>query len=291
MCAGATQAVSLLARVLVRVGRQRVAIEDPSLALLPAMAHAGAAPVPITVDGDGIDTTALRGTSASAVLVTTAHQFPTGVPLAPARRAALIEWASAGNLVIEDDYNAEFRYDRPALGALQALAPDHVAHIGTVSKALAPALRLGWLIAPPHLLGDVLEARTYADGGPPAIGCLALARLLAGGGYDRHVRAARRRYRARRDALLATLAHEIPGSRITGAAGGLHAPVRLPTPVDATTLVQACLARDVAVYPMSWFHSQPPHMTHSVVLGYGNLAEPAIAEGVRRLADALREIG
>lgn len=291
VCSGTMQALSLLARVLVRAGRTQIAAEDPTLGLLTAsLAHAGGTLIPVPVDHDGINTDALKATTAEAVLVTPAHQFPRAVSLAAERRGALIEWAASGRLVIEDDYNAEFRFDRPAVGALQALAPDCVAHVGTVSKALAPALRLGWLIPPASLVGDVLEARYYADGGPAAIECLALARMFASGAYDRHLRAARRRYRTRREALAAAVARELPHCEITGADGGLFAPVRLATPVDAATLANACLARDTAVYPLSWFSAQPSTNCDSVVLGYGNLSEPAIAEGVRRLADALQEI-
>lgn len=292
ICSGAMQAVSLLARVLVRRGGgARIAVEDPSLDVLrAAAAHAGAELVPVAVDADGIDVGALAATDATAALVTPAHQFPTGVRLASARRTALVEWAREGSdrLVIEDDYNAEFRYDRPALAALQGLSPDRIAHVGSVSKALAPALRLGWLVPPPGLLGDVLEARAFSDGGPPALEGLALARLLAAGGYDRHLRAARRRYRSRRAALEAALARELPEARITGVPGGLHAPVALPVPVPADRLVEESLARGVAVYPLAWFAVDRPATTASVVLGYGNLPEPAIAEGVRRVADALR---
>jgi GntR family transcriptional regulator/MocR family aminotransferase len=295
VCSGAMQAVSLLARVLVRRGdgSGRIAVEDPSLDLLrAAAAYAGAEIVPVPVDTDGIDVAAFAATDAGAVLVTPAHQFPTGVPLSSARRSALMEWAraGAGRLVIEDDYSAEFRYDRPALAALQGLAPDRVAHVGSVSKALAPALRLGWLVPPPELLGDVLEARAFSDGGPPALEALALARLLAAGEYDRHLRAARRRYRERRVALEAALARHLPAARITGVPGGLHAPVALPAVVDATRLTEESLARGVAVYPLAWFAVNRPAETAAVVLGYGNLPEPGIAEGVRRFAGAVRAL-
>ncbi len=291
ICSGAMQAISLLARVLVRSGSDRIAVEDPSLGVLTdALRHEGAQPVPVATDEEGLDVDALSSTRASAVIVTPAHQFPTGVPLSAARRARLVEWATDGRLILEDDYNAEFRYDRPALGSLQGLAPNRIAHIGTVSKTLAPGLRLGWLIPPAHLLGHVLEARTYADGGPPVIDCLALSRMLSSGDYDRHLRASRRRYRARRAALEGAIARELPDCCLTGVPGGLHAPVRLPVVMDAPALVQAALDHDIAVYPLSWFQSKRPASTDTLVLGYGNLSELAIAEGIRRLGQAMSTI-
>jgi len=290
ICSGAMQAVTLLARVLVRTGRARIAVEDPSLGVLTgALAHAGADVLPVTVDQHGLDINALDSVGADAVLVTPAHQFPTGVPLARDRRLALVEWAAEGRVIIEDDYNAEFRYDRPAISSLQGLAPDRIAHIGTVSKALAPGLRIGWLVLPAHLTDDLLQERMYADGGPPVIDCLALSQLLSAGEYDRHLRAARRRYRARRESLELAVARELPQCELTGVPGGLHAPVQLPEPVDAGHLVQAATKLDTAIYPLAWFFRSPPTMTDSVVLGYGNLPSAAINEGVRRFAQALRK--
>ena len=177
------------------------------------------------------------------MLVTPAHQSPTGVALAPGRRAALLEWAGeSGGVVIEDDYDAEYRYDRAPLAALQGLAPDRVVYMGTVSKTLAPALRLGWLALPPRLLDAVVEQKGLSDHGCPTLDQLALARLFETGAYDRHLRQARRLYRARRDALAAAVSRHLPGARVTGLAAGLHATVRLGRAVDGIALVQAALA-------------------------------------------------
>ena len=143
------------------------------------------------------------------MLVTPAHQSPTGVALASSRRAALLSWAGEeGGVVIEDDYDAEYRYDRAPLAALQGLAPDRVVYMGTVSKTLAPALRLGWLVLPSRLIELVVEQKNLADHGCPTLDQLALARLLESGAYDRHLRQARRRYRARRDALVGAVARD-----------------------------------------------------------------------------------
>src|SRR5205085_7684506 len=174
-----------------------------------------------------------------AVLVTPAHQSVTGVALAPSRRAQLLEWAGRGGLVIEDDYDAEYRYDRPPLAALQGLAPERVVYMGTASKTLAPALRLGWLLLPPHLVEPVARQRNLADHGAPTLEQLTLARMTESGAYDRHLRQARRRHRLRRDALVAAVERHLPGARVTGLAAGLHATVRLAEEGDATSLVPA----------------------------------------------------
>jgi GntR family transcriptional regulator/MocR family aminotransferase len=189
--------------------------------------------------------------------------------------------------VIEDDYDAEYRYDRAPLAALQGLAPDRVIYLGTASKTLAPALRLGWMVLPADLLGPVVEQRNLADHGAPTLDQLALARLIESGAYDRHLRQARRRYRARRDALVGAVEEHLPGARVTGLAAGLHAIVRLPSAVDGAALIHAARDRSVGVYPLGFAYISPRPVHAGLVLGYANLSEGAIEEGVRRLAGAL----
>jgi GntR family transcriptional regulator/MocR family aminotransferase len=191
--------------------------------------------------------------------------------------------------VIEDDYDAEYRYDRAPLAALQGLAPDRVIYMGTVSKTLAPALRLGWLVLPPALIDAVLEQKALADHGCPTLDQLALARLLDSGAYDRHLRQARRRYRARRDALLGAVGRHLPGARVTGLAAGLHAVVQLPVKVDGLSLLRAAARRSVGVYLLGYAYMKPMAVHDGLVLGYASLAEPAIEEGIRRLSLALEE--
>jgi GntR family transcriptional regulator / MocR family aminotransferase len=224
------------------------------------------------------------------VLATPAHQCPTGVVLSPARRAALIDWARAGGLVIEDDYDAEFRYDRAPLGALQGLAPDRVVYLGTVSKTLAPGLRLGWIVLPPSLVDAVVQAKLLDDLGSPTIEQLVLARLIDTAAYDRHLRKARRRNRDRRDALIAAVARRLEGARISGISAGLHALVRLPWAVDAQLLLERAAECSVGVYPLSLHMIEPPRMSDALVLGYGGLSEPAIEEGMRRLSEVLEKL-
>jgi GntR family transcriptional regulator/MocR family aminotransferase len=297
VCGGAAQGFALLARTLAAVGRGRLAVEDPGLSLHRAILSAnGASLHALPVDADGARVRELvlareRGQPLDAVLVTPAHQSPTGVGLASPRRAALLAWAAeTGGVIVEDDYDAEYRYDRAPLAAMQGLAPDRVIYMGTVSKTLAPALRLGWLVLPPRLLEPLIAQKMLLDHGCPTIEQLALARLLESGAYDRHLRQARRLYRARRDALVRAVARHLPGARVTGLAAGLHAIVRLQRAVDGLALVRAAAERSVGIYPLGYAYIEVQPVHDGLVLGYANLSEPAIEEGIRRLAEALSEI-
>jgi len=288
VCSGAAHGLALLGRALAGAGAEAIAVEDPGLPPHGAvLAHAGLRIQGVTVDEQGIDVGAVR---APVVLVTPAHQCPTGVVLSPQRRATLIEWARGGGLVVEDDYDGEFRYDRTPLGALQGLAPDRVVYLGTVSKTLVPGLRLGWMLLPSALVDGVLAEKLLDGLATPTIEQLVLARLIETAAYDRHLRKARRRNRARRDALLAAVRRSLPGAHVSGVSAGLHALVRLPRAVDAKRLIEYAIRRSVGVYPLTLHQRSPPRRTDSLVLGYANLSEPAIAEGVRRLAEALREL-
>ncbi len=294
VCAGVAQAFALIARTL---AGSRIAVEDPSLPVhRQILAANGAVLAPLPVDADGarvleLDALEMAGEPIRAALVTPAHQAPTGVALSSARRAELLAWARRREgLIVEDDYDAEYRYDRAPLGALQGLAPDRVLYVGTVSKTLAPALRLGWMVVPPHISGRIVEQKMLADHGSPTIDQLALARLLDSGAYDRHLRQARRRYRSRRDALVRAVTTHLPAARVTGVAAGLAAIVRLGRPVDGIRLATAARRRDVGVYPLGYGYVEPRPLDDGLVLGYANLAEPAIDEGIRRLAAALGEL-
>jgi GntR family transcriptional regulator / MocR family aminotransferase len=286
VCSGATQGIALLARALRAQGVADIDIEDPGLPPhRGVLAYAGLRVRGVEVDEQGVLVDQLR---ASVVLTTPAHQCPTGVVLSPQRRGELVRWASDGGVVIEDDYDAEFRYDRAPLGALQGLAPDRVVYMGTVSKTLAPGLRLGWLVLPPSLLDAVAQAKAFDDLGCPVLDQLVLARLLATSAYDRHLRRARRRNRARRDALIAAVARELPQARVSGISAGLHALLRLPRAVDLQAMVTAAEQRSLRVYPLEFHRIQPGRDADALVMGYANLSEPAIGEGVRRLAEVLR---
>ncbi|GAA2635714.1 PLP-dependent aminotransferase family protein [Streptomyces axinellae] len=231
-----------------------------------------------------------------AVLLTPGHQYPTGVPLHPDRRAAIVTWASrTGGLVLEDDYDGEFRYDRQPVGALQGLDPDRVAYLGTSSKALAPALRLAWMVLPDHLVDPVLAAKTPAEWTTGALDQLTLADFLERGAYDRHVRAMRTRYRNRRDRLVSTLAARVPRVRATGIAAGLHAVLELPPDAQEAAVLRAAHRHGVALDPLNSFrHPQAPPLTTprpALVVGYGAPPEHAYPAALNALCDALADGG
>ena len=240
LCSGATQAVALLARAL-QGGELPFAMEDPGFWLhRMVLRHNGVAPVAVPIDEDGLDVAALTDSGAQTVLTTPAHQSPTGVVLSAARRTALVEWARAGHLVIEDDYDAEYRYDRAPVGALQGIAPDRVVYVGSTSKTLAPGLRIGWMVLPPHLVGAIRLSKGLADTGSSVMDQIAFAALLTTGGYDRHLRQMRRRYLTRRNALLTALARHLPQAGVLGAAAGVHLTVRFPDGYPIADVVRAC---------------------------------------------------
>ncbi|OBK76131.1 GntR family transcriptional regulator [Mycobacterium sp. 1164985.4] len=282
LCSGATQAVALLARSL---SGSTLAMENPGFWLHRMVLHDnGIEPCPVRIDENGLDVGALAGTGADAVLTTPAHQSPTGVVLSAARRTELMDWARAGNLVIEDDYDAEYRYDRAPVGALQGIAPDRVVYIGSTSKTLAPGLRIGWMVLPAHLVGSVKTAKGLADTGSSVMDQLAFAQLLRSGGYDRHLRQMRRRYLTRRNALLGALARHLPQARVLGAAAGVHLTVRFPDGFPVGELVRGAAEQRVRVEPLAPCYADPASAPPGLLLGYANLTESQIDSGVRLLA-------
>ncbi|MFD8542334.1 PLP-dependent aminotransferase family protein [Streptomyces sp. NPDC059649] len=290
ICSGYAQGLDLALRALARAGIRTVAHEDPGspATVTAAAASAGLSAVPVPVDEQGIDVAALAATDARAVVVTPAHQWPTGVVLAPERRLALLDWAERRNgIVIEDDYDAEFRYDREPVGSLQGLAADRVLAIGTVSKSLAPALRLGWLLCPPALAGPVTALKHLADRGSPTLDQLALARLIESGRYDRQLRRMRTVYGARRDALVAALAVHAPGVAVTGLAAGFHAVAHLAPGTDEPALLAAARTRSVGLYGMGACRATRAAAPAQLVLGFGDLGERAITAGIAAIGDLL----
>jgi GntR family transcriptional regulator/MocR family aminotransferase len=270
VCGGFTQGFALLCRVLRDRGVERIAVEQPGWPAHALIAErAGLAVTRIPVDQNGLRVAALA--DEEVVVLTPAHQFPTGAVLAAERRAALLEWAEdVDGLVVEDDYDSELRYDRDAVGALQGLAPERVCSIGSVSKRLAPGIRLGWLLSPSWLTGALTYEQGVGD--TPVLDQLALADFLARGELDRHLRRMRLRYRARRETLIGALQQRLPRLPTTGAAAGLFVPVRL-----GEAAITEAGSHGVGLDPVSGW----------VPLGFGYLSEPAIKEGVRRLAAAV----
>ncbi|HYY19920.1 MAG TPA: PLP-dependent aminotransferase family protein, partial [Streptosporangiaceae bacterium] len=252
---GVAQALALLARVLRARGLSEIAVEDPgSRGARDDLAYWGLRPVPVPVDDHGMLVGELARSRAAAVLLTPAHQFPTGVVLAPQRRRDLLDWAAAADgLIVEDDYDAEFRYDRAPVPALHASAPGLVAYAGSTSKTLAPGMRLGWLIPPVRLRAELTEAKYHSDLGSPALPQLVLARLIASGELEQHIRIVRKRQRSRRDALLRALREHLPQARVQGVAAGLHLLITFPG-LDGSDadLAEAILRTGVLVQPLSW---------------------------------------
>ena len=287
---GYAQAFGLTVRVLQAMGARRLAMEDPSQEDSRAIARAaGLDVIGIPVDDLGLRIDELERSAADAVLVTPAHQMPTGAVLPPERRAALVAWANARNgLIIEDDYDAEYRYDRTPIGAIQGLAPDRVIYAGSSSKTLAPGLRLGWLLAPHELIPALAEAKEAADRGSPILEQLAFADFLARGEFDRHLRRMRPIYRRRRDALLSALQRELPAFRPVGASAGLHVLAWLPAGMEESAVSEAAARRGVGVYGLEkhWISDGPS----GLLFGYAALSEPVIAEGVELLAAAIEDL-
>ncbi|MBC6451124.1 MocR-like pyridoxine biosynthesis transcription factor PdxR [Actinokineospora xionganensis] len=235
---GVAESLALLAAVLRAAGHREVAVEDPTHpGMSEVFAAHGLRPVGVAVDDAGIRVDLLARTGCRVVLVTAAHQFPLGVVLSAHRRRELLAWArERDGLVVEDDYDAEHRYDRPAVAATQALDAERVAYVGSVSKVLAPAIRLGWLVAPTALRDRLVDRKRLSDLGCSPIAQAAFTHLLRSGGYDRHLRRTRQLYRQRRDALLGAVSAELPGWRPHGVAAGLHLVLRLPDGTDDTAL-------------------------------------------------------
>ncbi|MDQ8705157.1 PLP-dependent aminotransferase family protein [Streptomyces sp. LHD-70] len=287
--AGTAQALTLLHPVLRDDGIDSVAVEDPgSLGTRQHLQNGNLATPPVPVDHSGVRVDALRATGARAALLTPAHQFPTGVVTSGERRRELLRWAQDGGLIMEDDYDAEHRYDRPPVPALRALLTDQVCYMGSVSKLLAPALRIGWVVPPPRYRAPLTDAKRFTDLGNAVLPQLVLARLMESGDLERHLHLLRRRHRRRRDAMIDALAEHLPGAVVHGAAAGLHLTVTYAPEVPDTELAAAALARGVKCQPLSW-HRQIPG-NPGLVLGYAATPPGTITEGVAALGEALREL-
>jgi GntR family transcriptional regulator/MocR family aminotransferase len=301
---GVAQAHTLLGLVLHGRGERAAAIEDPgSQEQRGLLAATGLTAVPVPVDDEGLDVAALAATGVRSVVVTPSHQFPTGVAYSARRRAELVAWARETDaLVVEDDYDGDFRYDRAPVGALQGLAPGHVAYTGSASKSLAPGLRLGWMVAPAGILAEAAVRKRTMDLGNPVTEQAVLAEFVAGGHYDRHLRRCQRLYRQRRDALVNAFGHHLPGARVQGIAAGLHAIVTLPGHCGPPSrLLAAAAAAGLRLRPLSDYRfdaadaadeadeadaAADPAGGVRLVVGYAHLTPEALTAAVRLLADS-----
>jgi len=283
VCTGFRQGLALTCRWLLASGIDRVALEEPGWhAQRLIVEEAGIQVTPVPVDHYGIDIDALKRSGADAVIVTPAHQFPTGAVLAAPRRSRLIEWAEQGDrLIIEDDYDAELCRER--VGSLQGLAPDRVLYIGSASKRLTPGMRLGWMLLPSWLSWALISAKAIEDAGSEVAGQLALSDFIVRGELERHLRRMRVRYQQRRTKLLAALAQELPAWRPMATADGLYLTAVLPDELDEPALLAAAARRSVGLEGLS-LHSYTGDCPPGVVLGCGYMAEPAIERGIELLA-------
>jgi GntR family transcriptional regulator / MocR family aminotransferase len=293
---GFAQGINLVLRALAsQAGLTRVAFEDPGYGTaaedetVRAVLAMGLRVSYVPVDEQGLVVSELAASGAQAVVVTPAHQSPTGVLLSPSRRHALTDWArSGGGYVIEDDYDSEFRYDKEPVGTLQGLAPDQVFLLGTASKALAPAVRLGWVHAPSPLASAVAAEKEMSDRGSCMLDQLALATLLTTGRYDRHLRRMRTVYAARRTALTDAFARHAPQVQLTGLAAGFHAVAPLPSGAHETAVIAAARERRVGLHGMTGYRGHPDSAAPpALVMGFGNVRERAIEPAIAAVADLL----
>jgi GntR family transcriptional regulator/MocR family aminotransferase len=278
ICSGFAHGVEVTSRALRAAGASAVAVEEyghPGHRDIITRQGLQASLLPLDERGALADAAG----RADAVVLTPAHQFPLGMTLAPDRRRSFAEW---GGIVIEDDYDGEFRYDRQLVGAMQALAPDRVVYAGTASKTLAPGLRLAWLVVPPSLLDGVT---TCLNGGPSALDQLTLAEFVTSGAYDRQIRRARLVYRHRRDRLISAL--DQLGLRVGGIAAGLHVVVDLPSTADEDQAVARAEQRGLALSGLSWYDLARSGARAGLVIGYARPPEHAYTTAIARLCAVL----
>jgi len=286
---GVSQALALIAQVLCRQGISAIAVEDPSsLGARQLLQSWQLTTPPVPVDAAGIRVDELQASGVAAVMLTPAHQFPTGVVLDGERRRALLDWARAGGLIIEDDYDAEHRYDRPPVPAIRSMLAEQVFYAGSVSKLLAPALRVGWLLAPPQYRDAIVDAKRNADLGNAVLAQLVLSQLMESGELERQLRFLRKRHRRRRDAMLQAIRTHLPQADVHGAAAGLHVMITFDAEFADAELAAAVLAGGVKVQPLSWHRQRPG--PPGLVLGYAATAPTDIDEGIGAIGRAYKTV-
>jgi GntR family transcriptional regulator/MocR family aminotransferase len=294
ICSGYTQALGLLADVFGQLGATVAGLENPGIADHAAIVAARLTVADIGLDDDGMSAAELAASGAQVAVCTPAHQFPVGMSMSPGRRSELLAWAQQGpGWIVEDDYDGEFRYDRRPIGALQSRLPARTVYVGSTSKSLGPAVRLGWIACPPRLLEPLAEAKRLARP-TSSLEQLTMARLIDSGDYDRHLRAARRSYRQRRDLLAATVRSRLPRARVLGIEAGLHAIIELPdgTP-DEGTVMAALRGASVGVHPLSAYQRPGPDRAcprPSLVVGYGTPPAHGYQAAISALVERLRDV-
>jgi GntR family transcriptional regulator/MocR family aminotransferase len=290
VCSGAAEGLALVAAELAEAGTRGVAVEEFGLATQRrTLIKAGLATPPIPVSADGADISALESLpEVGAVLLTPSHQFPLGVALNPNRRVAVVDWARRRDaVIIEDDYDGEFRYDRTPVGALQGLDPDHVIYLGTASKSLAPGLRLGWLVLPDHLVDVVTSQKGETEESVGFVNQLAMADFIESGAYDRHIRTMRSRYRRRREQLVEAVVRHSPTSDISGMPAGLHVVLELAGG-SAGVIARRAASRRLAVEPLALYrHPESTSDRDGVVVGFATPTQSAWSGALEALLGVL----
>jgi GntR family transcriptional regulator/MocR family aminotransferase len=283
---GTSHALGTVWQALKHMGVHAVAHEDPAWQAIPAtIAQAGLRPIPVRVEDQGLSLAELYSSGAQAVVVSPAYQYPTGVTMHPTRRLELLRWArETGGLIVEDDYDAEYRFRARPLPPLRSIERDRVIYIGSTSKVLAPALRLGWLLVPPSLTPLLAEQHEVSYAKPSVLDQAAFAGLVESGELDRHLRKARGTYRARRAALLSSLTTTMPSLRISGGAAGLHLLVWLPRHLNEDAVVASAAQGEIAIDGLHTACGVSRRLGPALILGYGGIVEPAIGEAIFRLA-------
>ncbi len=289
VCCAASQALTVLWQALRKQGGRRVAVEDPGWRWQRyTVEHAGLEAVPVRVDADGLVVADLAAADVDAVVMTPAHQYPTGVVMTAERRAALITWArERGALIVEDDYDVEYRFGREPVASLQGLAPDLVAFVGTTSKTLAPALRLAWMVPPSHLIDDVENVLLVTGVTPPTLDQIAMASFIEDAALERHLRSMRRRYRAKRDVLIDALGAHLPEVRISGTAAGLHLLAWLPDGTDEHATAMRARSSGVGLHELHRHCTTQASSPPAFLLGFAFPSESDLRAAAKLLAEAI----
>jgi GntR family transcriptional regulator/MocR family aminotransferase len=289
ICCACSHALTVLWQVLRARGARRIAVEDPGWRWQRyTVEQAGLEAVPIRVDADGMIVSELAAAGVDAVVMTPAHHYPTGVVMTAARRAALIAWARhRGATIVEDDYDAEYRFGREPMSSLQGMAPDLVAFVGTASKTLAPALRLAWMVPPAHLIDDVVNVMRVTGVTPPTLDQLAMATFIEDAALERHLRSMRRRYRVKRDVLVGALKTHLPEVRVSGTAAGLHLLAWLPDGADEHGTATRARKSGVGLHELHRHCTCRAPSPPALLLGFAYPTESDLVAATRLLADAL----
>ena len=289
VCCGTSHGLTALWQAIRGRGAHRVAIEDPGWRWQRfTVEHAGLEAVPVRVDADGLVVSELAAAGADAVVLTPAHQYPTGVVMTAERRGALLAWARERRaLIVEDDYDVEYRFGRPPMASLQGLAPDLVAFVGTTSKTLAPALRVAWIVPPSRLIDDVEHEFLVTGAAPPAVEQLALASFIEDAALERHLRLMRGRYRVKREILVEALGRYIPGVRISGTAAGLHVMAWLPGGADERGTAVRARRSGVGVHELHRHCTTHAPSPPALILGFALPTASELAAAAKLLGDAI----